>query len=515
MSSKTLTANANSPPAIDQLPPELDEPYRRLLRVVRASLGMFALVPVESDLPEIDSDRVLERLRRDVDNLGVDLRVADLFYEQWDPLPVIEQAWQGLERPAVVVLRGLERTPPAPLGTGKDPRPSAFARLNQTREHIEQHFPEPLIVWCEPQTFSALQRYAPDFFDHFTGLVRFKSPATAAGSEVMEPRTVYDSGQLVDRRMTINTDDPEVFNTSLAHEYYLLGEILLRRGVPEAEVVEWLEWLRRSCETSPSSNLGARSALRFYEAQIERSVPGSPERVKALVGLAEALADLPGSEQHAAAAQALEALGEALPLISPGRDPVQWARARKIQGRALWSSSKFQEARDSLSESLEVYRRLVRENPDAYETDIAGTLDNLGSVLRTLGEFDTARDAYQEALEIRRRLAEQHPAAFEPDVAGTLNNLGDMLRVSGERDTARGVFGEALEIYRRLAKQHPATFEPDIVKTLINLGTVLAVLGERVAARGALEEALEIYRRRADKHPSAFKPARQLPSPWP
>lgn len=46
--------------------------------------------------------------------------------------------------------------------------------------------------------------------------------------------------------ITVNTDDPGVFNTSLAHEYYLLGEILLRRGLPEGEVMEWLEWLRRN-----------------------------------------------------------------------------------------------------------------------------------------------------------------------------------------------------------------------------------------------------------------------------
>ena len=47
-------------------------------------------------------------------------------------------------------------------------------------------------------------------------------------------------------RVTINTDDPGVFATSLTHEFYLLGEILLNRGIPEAEVVEWLEWLRKN-----------------------------------------------------------------------------------------------------------------------------------------------------------------------------------------------------------------------------------------------------------------------------
>lgn len=49
-------------------------------------------------------------------------------------------------------------------------------------------------------------------------------------------------------RVTINSDDPGVFNTSLAHEYFLLGEILIRRGVPEADVENWLDWLRANGE---------------------------------------------------------------------------------------------------------------------------------------------------------------------------------------------------------------------------------------------------------------------------
>ncbi|MCP4149580.1 MAG: hypothetical protein GY757_17675 [bacterium] len=47
-------------------------------------------------------------------------------------------------------------------------------------------------------------------------------------------------------RVTINTDDPGVFSTSLPHEFYLMGESLLARGVPEPEVVEWLNWLRKN-----------------------------------------------------------------------------------------------------------------------------------------------------------------------------------------------------------------------------------------------------------------------------
>jgi hypothetical protein len=51
-----------------------------------------------------------------------------------------------------------------------------------------------------------------------------------------------------ENRVTINTDDPGIFTTSLAHEFYLLGEILVNRGVPEAKVEEWLDWLRKNGE---------------------------------------------------------------------------------------------------------------------------------------------------------------------------------------------------------------------------------------------------------------------------
>ncbi|MEM1180220.1 MAG: hypothetical protein AAGM22_17895 [Acidobacteriota bacterium] len=49
-------------------------------------------------------------------------------------------------------------------------------------------------------------------------------------------------------RVSVNTDNPAVCNTTLAHEHYLLGEVLIARGVPEAEAVEWLEWLRQNGE---------------------------------------------------------------------------------------------------------------------------------------------------------------------------------------------------------------------------------------------------------------------------
>ncbi len=68
-----------------------------------------------------------------------------------------------------------------------------------------------------------------------------------------------------DIRVTVNTDNPGVLSTSLTHEYYMLGEILIGRGVPEAQVVEWLNWLRTNGEDFSFLRNLPKTNNRFYE----------------------------------------------------------------------------------------------------------------------------------------------------------------------------------------------------------------------------------------------------------
>ena len=84
--------------------------------------------------------------------------------------------------------------------------------------------------------------------------------ANPSSNRIIGPMAAYDQHHLFhltlddDRclsrqvRVSVNTDNPAVCNTTLAHEHYLMGEVLIRQGIPEAEVVEWLEWLRQNGE---------------------------------------------------------------------------------------------------------------------------------------------------------------------------------------------------------------------------------------------------------------------------
>lgn len=420
--------------------------YRRLLRVVRAARGMFALVVVESD--EQVRRAFLERLRDDLGREGIRLCVANLGYRRWDPV----EALSNVEDPAstVVALLGLEATPPGPLATPKPERPPAFARLNQLREVIEHRAPVPLLIWTDSATVTALQRHAPDFFDHFAGIVRFPPSAAFEGeATAVHARVLRETETAVGRR---------------------------------------------------GPKLGG---IRFYEELLETSPEGSPQHRRALLGLAEALLDLPRLDALQSAESALEALDQAL---AADPEPEERARALHLRGTALDLLGRVEDALAAIVEASEVYRHLASRRPEAFASDLAGSLNNLGNRLGDLGRLEEALTTIEQAVEIYRRLAAARPEAFLPDLANLLNNLGTAHGNLGQREPALVATNEAVEIDRRLALRHPETFRPDLARSLNNLGIRLGNLGRRGEALAATEEAVEILRRLASSRPDAFLP---------
>ena len=55
-----------------------------------------------------------------------------------------------------------------------------------------------------------------------------------------------DGNMKEELKITVNTDNPGTANSSLAHEYYLLAEVLFKRGYSDTKVIKWLEWIRQN-----------------------------------------------------------------------------------------------------------------------------------------------------------------------------------------------------------------------------------------------------------------------------
>ena len=243
--------------------------------------------------------------------------------------------------------------------------------------------------------------------------------------------------------------------------------------------------------------------------KLERENAKREDLAAASVGLSISYSRLGGRENAIRARELTEeavAIYRELAAERPDAFRPDLAGSLNNLGNRLDSLGRREEALGAAEEAVAIRRELAAERPDAFRPDLAGSLNNLGNRLDSLGRREEALGAAEEAVAIRRELAAERPDAFRPDLAGSLNNLGNRLDSLGRREEALGAAEEAVAIRRELAAERPDAFRPDLAASLNNLGSFLDSLGRREEALGAAEEAVAIYRELAAERPDAFRP---------
>ncbi|MEM8898185.1 MAG: DUF3856 domain-containing protein [Bacteroidota bacterium] len=199
-------------------------------------------------------------------------------------------------------------------------------------------------------------------------------------------------------------------------------------------------------------------------------------------------------------------LDHARKMIEIAKDEIEKSTALIYLGNASVGQNRYTEAIDSFQEALRIYRKLTKENPQKYESDVALTLNNLGNVYTNLNRYTgEAIASFQEALRIYRKLAKENPQKYESDVASTLNNQGlayvDLNRYTEAVDS----YQEALGIRRKLAKENPQKYESHVAGTLNNLGNAYTDLNRYTEAVDSYQEALGIFRKLVKKNPQKYE----------
>lgn len=151
---------------------------------------------------------------------------------------------------------------------------------------------------------------------------------------------------------------------------------------------------------------------------------------------------------------------------------------------------KYKDAELEYREALEIRRKLAESSPEFYLPEVASTLNNLGNLYRYTLKYDESEKNYKEALGIRLRLAESNPAKL----AATLNNLGLLYNDEKKYEEAEKKYKEALKIFSRMTESNPEVYIPDMAMTLNNLGNIYIVTNKLVEAEKEYKEALEKYR---------------------
>ena len=164
-----------------------------------------------------------------------------------------------------------------------------------------------------------------------------------------------------------------------------------------------------------------------------------------------------GDEQGKLAIQALQAgdldrAGKLLDEILAAQDKVAEKTATNHYRRGGIFELQFKP-----HEALEQYDAAYRGAPKNFQYS-----HTYAVLLQGQNEFRKAVRVYEDNLEALRELAQKNPEAYEPNLAMTLNNLGVLYGGTQRLAEAEKAYGEALALYRKYAERSPEVFEKDV-----------------------------------------------------
>ena len=205
------------------------------------------------------------------------------------------------------------------------------------------------------------------------------------------------------------------------------------------------------------------------------------------------------------ARQALE-IHQRLVKNNPNRFDPQLALSWNNYANRLSDAGRNAEALNHARQALEIHQRLAQKSPDRFEPVLAITLINYAIRLNEVGRYAEALDYARQDLEIRKLLAQKDPDRFEPGFADSLDNYANHLGEAGRYAETLDCARQALEIRKRLAQKNPDRFEPSLATSLNNYAKHLGEAGRYAETLGHARQALEIRKRLAQKNPDRFEP---------
>jgi len=173
-------------------------------------------------------------------------------------------------------------------------------------------------------------------------------------------------------------------------------------------------------------------------------------------------------------------------------------------GNAYANKDQYDKSLDALERAAKIYRSLADASPDSYEPSLAKILSNLGVTYMEIDRNDEALNSFKESVAIYEILSKANPVQYEPELAGTLNNFGKVYSALGRGELALSNLNDSVKMYRRLAQHSPDGYNPKLALSLHNLGNAYGDLGLNEEALAAQETAIDIYSRLAQEHPATY-----------
>ena len=177
-----------------------------------------------------------------------------------------------------------------------------------------------------------------------------------------------------------------------------------------------------------------------------------------------------------------------------------------LLGLLYEAQNRSEEAEEYYLAAIEIMKRLVKKNADAYEPDLAASYNSAGIFYKKQGQFEKAEKYYLAAIEIMKRLVEKNGYAYEPALAASYNNAGVFYSGQGQSDKAEKYYLAAMEIKERLVEKNIDTYGPDLARSYSAAGVFYDNQGKPKKAEKYYLDAIEIRERLVEKNAAAYEP---------
>lgn len=147
---------------------------------------------------------------------------------------------------------------------------------------------------------------------------------------------------------------------------------------------------------------------------------------------------------------------------------------------------------------LTEFRRLAKENPKIYESELANILATMGDFCREHGDVQKAEHLYLEALETYRRADATMHHSYKAEMAKVHTSLGTMYFADfGRNEDSKRAFSEAIHVHYAMGSN--CQVDISLARVFCLLGDVYFQEKRYSEAKEKYANALDLFRRRADK----------------
>jgi hypothetical protein len=332
-----------------------------------------------------------------------------------------------------------------------------------------------------------------------TRLIADGGPTLAAAAAAVATETPHHEPLTVgiDGFIARHADDPDTL-AELREAFPAHSRVHADRAVDIAQRA--VAGHRRHLPTQPWIRRLLRRRLKAEQvpahAQLARSLSAMSTRLAVVGRWADALA----------AAEETVVVYRRLERADPDEYRPGLARALDVLSSRRAATGQRADALAAAEEAVRAHRHLVTVHRDGQEADLARSLIALADRHADLDHHAAALAACEQATEVYRRLANATPGRYDADLARCLDSLSSRVAAVTEGSEAVVAADFAVRVFRRLAGESPDTYEPDLARLLGTLSDRRAALGDLEDALVAANEAAEIFRRLVGRRPETYEP---------